>query len=122
VDGQALIYENGGLMGQSERFSAREELILADIDVDRIVADRTSISSYADSTHDHIERLRRMRHIEFDLVTPAEPHPEPLRRRSNASRTSRPIPRAGASATRRSTTSRSRGSRSACARQGSRRS
>ena len=80
-DGQALIYENGDLVGQSERFSAREQLILADIDLDRIIADRTSISSYADSTHDHIERLRRMRHIEFDLVTPNEPPPVPLRRR-----------------------------------------
>ena len=80
-DGQALIYENGDLVQQSERFSAREQLILADIDLDRIIADRTSISSYADSTHDHIDRLRRMRHIEFDLMTPDRPHAVPLRRR-----------------------------------------
>jgi NAD+ synthase (glutamine-hydrolysing) len=37
-DGQALIYENGELLAEAERFSEEEQLILADIDLDRIVA------------------------------------------------------------------------------------
>jgi NAD+ synthase (glutamine-hydrolysing) len=66
-DGQAMIFENGELQAESERFSDEEQLILADIDLDRIVADRSSTSNYGDSIHDHRERLRGMRQIEFEL-------------------------------------------------------
>ena len=69
-DGQALIYENGDLLAEAERFSEEEQLIVADLDLDRIVADRASTSSYADSMHDYHERLARMRRIEFDLAIP----------------------------------------------------
>jgi NAD+ synthase (glutamine-hydrolysing) len=79
-DGQALIYENGDLLAQAERFSPQEELIAADIDLDRIIADRAGISSYGDSIHDHIERLQRMRRIEFDLGAPNELKRVSLRR------------------------------------------
>ena len=66
-DGQALIYENGDLLAESERFATGEELIFADIDLDRIVSDRASTSSYGDSIHDHRRRLSRVRRIGFDL-------------------------------------------------------
>ena len=36
-DGQALIYENGDLLAESERFATGEQLIFADLDLDRIV-------------------------------------------------------------------------------------
>jgi len=81
-DGQALICENGDLLTESSRFADEEELICADIDLDRIGSDRMSISSYGDTIGDVRERLDTVRRIEFDL----EPHPEPappitLRRR-----------------------------------------
>ncbi len=66
-DGQALIYENGELLAEAERFSEDEQLILADVDLDRIIADRASTSSYGDSIHDHRERLIGMRRIGFEL-------------------------------------------------------
>jgi NAD+ synthase (glutamine-hydrolysing) len=66
-DGQALIYENGDLLAQAERFAAEEELILADVDLDRIVSDRASTSSFGDSIHDHRDRLAGMRRVEFAL-------------------------------------------------------
>jgi NAD+ synthase (glutamine-hydrolysing) len=66
-DGQALIYENGDMLADAERFAEAEQLILADVDLDRLVADRSSTSSYGDCIHDHRERLQRMRRIEFDL-------------------------------------------------------
>jgi NAD+ synthase (glutamine-hydrolysing) len=69
-DGQALIYENGQLLAESERFSDEPQLIFADIDLDRIVADRMSTSSYGDSIHDLRDRLAAIRRVEFDL-TPA---------------------------------------------------
>jgi NAD+ synthase (glutamine-hydrolysing) len=66
-DGQAVIFENGDLLAQAERFGEGEELITADLDLDRIASDRASLSSYGDSIHDHRERLARMRWIEFEL-------------------------------------------------------
>ena len=66
-DGQAAIFENGDLVAQAERFAVDEELITADLDLDRISSDRASLSSYGDSVHDHRERLQRMRTIPFEL-------------------------------------------------------
>ena len=78
-DGQALIYENGDMLAQAERFADEEQLITADIDLERIVSDRASISTFGDSIHDHRERLRAMRRIEFELGDTADV--VPLRRR-----------------------------------------
>jgi len=66
-DGQALIYENGDMLAESERFATGEQIIMADLDLDRIVSDRASTSSYGDSIGDHRRRLARMRRISFDL-------------------------------------------------------
>jgi NAD+ synthase (glutamine-hydrolysing) len=79
-DGQALIYENGDLLAEAERFATGERLISADLDLDRIVSDRSGTSSYGDSIHDHRRRLARMRRIEFELGIAREP-PVALRRR-----------------------------------------
>jgi NAD+ synthase (glutamine-hydrolysing) len=78
-DGQALICENGQLLTEAERFSDEEQLIVADLDLDRISADRMSTSSYGDAIHDLRRRLRGMRRIEFELVT--APDSFPLQRR-----------------------------------------
>ncbi|MGO9891336.1 MAG: NAD(+) synthase [Solirubrobacteraceae bacterium] len=81
-DGQALIYENGDMLAESERFATGEQLILADLDLDRIVADRASTSSYGDSIGDHRRRLSRLRRITFDLgVEGLSGEVVPLRRR-----------------------------------------
>ena len=78
-DGQALIYENGDLLAESARFATGEQLIFADLDLDRIASDRASTSSYGDSIHDHRRRLQRMRRIEFSLGS--DGREVPLRRR-----------------------------------------
>jgi NAD+ synthase (glutamine-hydrolysing) len=66
-DGQALICENGDLLAQSQRFADSDELIYSDLDLDRIVSDRSRTSSYGDSIHDHRRHLARMRRVEFEL-------------------------------------------------------
>jgi NAD+ synthase (glutamine-hydrolysing) len=71
-DGQALIYENGELLAEGQRFAEDEELIFADIDLDRLVSDRASTSSFGDSIHDHRDRLLSMRRIEFELGVRSE--------------------------------------------------
>ncbi len=66
-DGQATIFEDGELLAEAERFADEEELILADIDLDRLVQDRASLSSFGDAIHDHRRRLARVRTVSFDL-------------------------------------------------------
>jgi NAD+ synthase (glutamine-hydrolysing) len=71
-DGQAMIFENGDLVAEAERFAEGEELIFADIDLDRIVSDRSSTSSFGDCMHDHAQQLRALRTIEFELGARAQ--------------------------------------------------
>jgi NAD+ synthase (glutamine-hydrolysing) len=70
-DGQALIYENGQMLAEAKRFADDEQLIVADIDLDRILSDRSSTSSYGDTIHDYQRRVRRLRTVEFELQPPA---------------------------------------------------
>ncbi|HTU94501.1 MAG TPA: NAD(+) synthase [Solirubrobacteraceae bacterium] len=71
-DGQALIYENGQLLHESQRFCDEPELIVGDLDLDRILSDRMMTSSYGDSVHDLRDRARQIRRIEFDLGVPTD--------------------------------------------------
>jgi NAD+ synthase (glutamine-hydrolysing) len=69
-DGQALIYENGDRLAESERFSEDEQLIFADVNLDRLASDRATTSSFGDCVHDHRRALSRFRQIEFELGIP----------------------------------------------------
>src|SRR5205823_11954881 len=66
-DGQALIFENGDQLGESDRFAEDEQLILADVNLDRLVSDRATTSSFGDCVHDHRRALIRFARIEFEL-------------------------------------------------------
>jgi NAD+ synthase (glutamine-hydrolysing) len=66
-DGQALIHENGDLLAESERFSLDAQLILSDVNLDRLVSDRSTTSSFTDCVHDHRGELSEMRRVEFEL-------------------------------------------------------
>ncbi len=70
-DGHALIYELGELLAESERFARDEQIITADIDVERIVQERMRTTSFADSAGDHRERLRSIRQVSFTFEVPA---------------------------------------------------
>ena len=59
-DGQAMIYENGDLVDEAERFSDDEQLLFADIDLDRMLSDRSSTNSFGDSIADHKDRLEHV--------------------------------------------------------------
>ena len=70
-DGHALIYENGDLLAESERFADREQMITADIDLERLVQDRMRMTSFSDSVGDCRERLQAMRRVPFEFRVPA---------------------------------------------------
>jgi NAD+ synthase (glutamine-hydrolysing) len=70
-DGHALVYENGEQLAESERFDDEEQLIVADVDLERLTQDRMRQGSFADTVADHREEVRRIRRIAFSLKPPA---------------------------------------------------
>jgi NAD+ synthase (glutamine-hydrolysing) len=78
-DGQAMIYENGHWLAEADRFSDEEQLIVADVDLERILSDRRSTSTFGDQVHDLRDSLRNIRSVEFELGLPRNPFE--LRRR-----------------------------------------
>jgi len=71
-DGQALIYENGELLAESERFVTGSHFILADVDLDRVSRERMRQNSFGTSVEQHAERVRAFRHVPFALEVPTQ--------------------------------------------------
>jgi NAD+ synthase (glutamine-hydrolysing) len=68
-DGHALVYENGALLAESERFARAPSLLHADIDLERLVQERLRLQTFHEgATRAGAGRIRR---IEFDF-RPAE--------------------------------------------------
>ncbi len=71
-DGHAMIYENGNLLAQSERFSPKPQLVLSDIDLDRLAQDRMRLTSFSQNARVHRDRLLRFRRVLFPVDVPDE--------------------------------------------------
>ncbi len=69
-DGHAMIYENGNLLTESERFSRNPQIIYADLDLDRLAQDRMRLTSFGKSAGTHRDRLVRFRKIFFSIKIP----------------------------------------------------
>jgi NAD+ synthase (glutamine-hydrolysing) len=69
-DGHALIYENGDKLAESERFAQEEQVIAADVDLERLVQERMRLSSYNDAIGEHRERVRAVRRVPFEFQAP----------------------------------------------------
>jgi NAD+ synthase (glutamine-hydrolysing) len=67
-DGHALIYENGTLVGESRRFADRPQLAVADVDLDRLAADRMRQNTFGAAAARHADRA--FRSIEVALPAP----------------------------------------------------
>ncbi len=72
-DGHALLYENGQRLAETERFCDDAQLITADVDLERLVSERSRMGSFTDCATDHAERVRAMRSVAVDLSLPAGP-------------------------------------------------
>ncbi|QIK46835.1 NAD(+) synthase [Gordonia hongkongensis] len=66
-DGDALITENGSLLARSEQFATIDQIITADIDLDRLRQERMRMISLRDQVGDHFDRLKSLRRIGFDF-------------------------------------------------------
>lgn len=69
-DGDALIAENGTLLARSEAFSMEPQLLVADVDLDRLRQERSRMMSLRDQVGDFADRARAMRRVGFALGTP----------------------------------------------------
>ncbi|HEY5769935.1 MAG TPA: NAD(+) synthase [Terrimicrobium sp.] len=69
-DGHAIIYENDELLAESERFSSAEQIVIADIDLERLAQDRMRLTSFNDAVADHRERVRAIRRVSFEFQPP----------------------------------------------------
>jgi NAD+ synthase (glutamine-hydrolysing) len=70
-DGQTMIYENGVLLAESERFPKGERRSVADVDVDLLRAERLRMGTFDDNRRHHGERTDAFRRIEFVLDPPS---------------------------------------------------
>jgi NAD+ synthase (glutamine-hydrolysing) len=70
-DGQALVCEHGAVLAEGERFATEEQLVVADVDLEALVAERARISSIGDAIHDHRAQLAAMRRVPFAFAPPA---------------------------------------------------
>ncbi|MCG7322858.1 NAD(+) synthase [Arsenicicoccus bolidensis] len=69
-DGQTFVYENGDLLGESERFPAGPARSVADVDLERLVAERLRQGTFDDNRRTHADRVSAFRTVEFALEPP----------------------------------------------------
>ncbi|CAN2533488.1 Glutamine-dependent+NAD(+)+synthetase [Methylocapsa aurea] len=70
-DGEAMIHENGALLAKAERFASEPQLILADIDLGRLTAERMRQVTFGDCA-DSEAGATRFRRVAFDLHAPRD--------------------------------------------------
>ena len=72
--GHCLVAENGVVLAESERFRHGQQLLVADIDLDRLLHDRIQTNSFHDANRSADLGLGKYRTISFDLdLAPREP-------------------------------------------------
>ncbi len=73
-DGHAIIYENGDLVAESERFRYDSQLVVAELDLERLALERMRQNSFGQSMQHHQEDLRRFRTVSFNIELPNTGH------------------------------------------------
>ena len=70
-DGQTMIWENGLLLAESERFPTGERRSVADVDTGLLRSERLRMGTFDDNRRHHRESVDSFRRIEFRLDPPA---------------------------------------------------
>ena len=71
-DGQALIYENGELLAESERFLDASHLIFADIHLERLSRERMRQTTFGQSVRRHAAEVAKFDVVSFELALPLD--------------------------------------------------
>jgi NAD+ synthase (glutamine-hydrolysing) len=66
-DGHAMAFENGTLVAESQRYSGKAQLTFADLDLERLEADRMRQNSFGESARRHQQEIGRFRTVEFSI-------------------------------------------------------
>ena len=69
-DGQTLIYDQGELLAESERFPRGARASIADLDLGTIAMDRLRQNTFDDNRRSHVQRTDDYRWVEFELGVP----------------------------------------------------
>ena len=67
-DGHAMIYENGNLLAESERFGNAAQVIYAELDLDRLAQDRMRMTSFGQNARTHRDRVTAFRRVSFSVA------------------------------------------------------
>ncbi|MEU9987255.1 NAD(+) synthase [Streptomyces sp. NPDC048045] len=70
-DGQTMIYENGALLAETERFPLDDQIAVADVDLDLLRQERQRMGSFDDNRRTHASRTGGFRRVPFRLDPPA---------------------------------------------------
>jgi NAD+ synthase (glutamine-hydrolysing) len=70
-DGQTMVYENGVLLAETERFAHGEHRAVADVDLGLLRAERLRMGTFDDNRRQHAGRTGAFRRIDFTLDPPA---------------------------------------------------
>ena len=70
-DGQTMIYENGVLLAETDRFPDGPRRSVADVDLDLLRAERMRMGTFDDNRRTHAARTGRFRSVPFVLDPPA---------------------------------------------------
>ncbi|PFG16090.1 NAD+ synthase (glutamine-hydrolysing) [Propionicimonas paludicola] len=70
-DGQTMIYENGALLAESERFPNGPRMSIADLDLGSLVQERLRQGTFDDNRRTHAERIGQFRTVSFTLNPPS---------------------------------------------------
>ena len=69
-DGQAIIYENGELLAESERFLDTSHLVFADVDLGRLSRERMRQTTFGQSVRRYADEVSAFETIRFGLELP----------------------------------------------------
>jgi len=69
-DGHAMVCENGSLVAESERFRYDSQLVVAELDLDRLSQERMRQNSFGQSMQRHHTELQQFRAINFEVDLP----------------------------------------------------
>ena len=69
-DGQTMIYENGVLLAETDRFPLDDREAIADVDLDLLRQERLRMGSFDDNRRAHAARTGGYRHVPFRLDAP----------------------------------------------------
>jgi len=69
-DGHAIVYENGTLIAESERFRYESQLVVAELDLERLAQERMRQNSFGQSIQRYRDELRQFRRVAFDVKLP----------------------------------------------------